>query len=162
MSIPSEPSTPVSGINLPKWLSSSRPNRSRAFIIVKCVLLVCLAVIIIETLAYLPICARVIQNKIDNPPAPETKIATASDVLLFSIIYFSFRILVITVAAIGLFKENSILLLIHACLLPFTVLLIFALFYQATVILLYFSSAWNLVTFIITIHFAILIRRSDP
>lgn len=159
-----EPPTPMVGsMKLPKWIGGQRPSRSRAFLILKCMFAVSLVVIIIETLFYIPICIRVIQDKVDHPPSADSegKVASASDVLLFAVIYFSFRILVLTIAIIGLLKENAILLIIHSCLIPFTVLLIFALFNQTSKLLLSFSSVCNLIIFVLSVLFAWLIRRTD-
>jgi len=163
MSIPAtpEPVTPLPNM-VPKWLSPTRRGRSRAFLVIKCVLALVLGLVMIETLSYIPLCISVIQHKRENPPPIHNRSeATASDVLLFSVIYFSFRLLVITVGCLGLLRENHILLYIHAGLIPFTVLLIFALFHAATQLLLYLSVGCNLLALVLTVLFAILIKRND-
>lgn len=162
MSMPTpEPTSPGSNVLLVRYLSSNNTIRSRTFLILKCILFFFLMIIILETTLYLPICIGVIQDKMDNPPPPETKAASASDILLFTVIYFSFRILVITLGILGCVKESFALLIVHVCLIPFVVLLILAMFYQAYRPLLYLSSGINLIAFILTLYLAILIRKSQ-
>lgn len=58
-------------LELPGWLSAREPNRSRNFMVVKIVLFICLIVEAIETLLYLPIFYKIIEEKTKQAPVGE-------------------------------------------------------------------------------------------
>lgn len=144
-------------LELPEWLGPQRPNRTRGFLIVKCIIFICLIVAIIETLLYIPIYYKILEDKAKEAPVGEN--VNVWVVIFSTVLSVGFSLVVIAVGIIGVLKENPILIFIYATILLFGVILSLIVFHHQMIVI--FSAISNSMVAAVSYFFAYMIRKYD-
>jgi MFS family permease len=142
---------------LPEWLGPQRPNRTRGFLVTKVILFICLIVAIIETLLYIPIYYKILEEKAKEAPVGED--ANVWVVIFSTVLSVLFGLVVIAIGMIGVLKENPILIFIYATVLIFGVILSLITFHHQIIVI--FSAISNTMVAAVSYFFAYLIRKYD-
>jgi len=140
---------------LPTWLGPRADNRTRAFLIIKCILFVCLVVAVIETLLYTPIYYKILEEEAKKAPVGEdynvwvVVASTAASVL--------FGLVVIAIGMIGVLRENFLLTVVYATILMIGVVISLITFHHQMIVI--FSAISNSMVAAVSYFFAYLIFK---
>lgn len=144
-------------LELPEWLGPQRQNRTRGFLIIKIILFICLIVAIIETLLYIPIYYKILEDKAREAPVGDN--ANVWVVALSTGLSVMFGLVVIVVGIIGVLKENALLVCIYAVVLLVGV--VFSLFTYHDYAIVIFAAISNVMVATISFIYAYLITKYD-
>jgi len=144
-------------LELPEWLGPQRPNRTRGFLVVKIILFIALIVAVIETMIYIPIYYKILEEKAQEAPVGQD--ANVWVIALSTVLSVLFSLVVIAIGIVGVLKENPILVFIYASILVFGVILSLISFHHKIIVIL--SAVSNTLVAVVSYLFAYMIRKYD-
>ena len=142
---------------LPSWLGPQRENRTRAFLVIKCILFVSLIVAIIETLLFIPIYYKILEDEARKAPVGDN--ANLWVVAFSTVLSVLFSLVVIVIGIFGVLRENALLVCIHATIMLIGVVYSLFTYHRREIIIL--ASISNCLIAAISYIYAYLIVRYD-